>query len=224
MKGLASACGSRPGRPSGALWLGGCPRSKRASWGLLATFTGALMMAAPAMAQDTAVYPDPSLTPGAIRSTDRDEICSTDTRGLRHGSRERSDLIYGRYGIARSDRVQFTLDHLAPLEIGGADVVENLWPEPRRSLAGEWDDIRKDQLERRLAILICAGRLDVREAQRAIAEDWTAAFVKYIGEPSIETAARPRAYPAAALPTWRSALGTRRLSWARRLHGWLGGW
>ena len=94
------------------------------------------MLASPALAQDAAVYPDPTLTPGAIRSTDRDEICSTDTRGLRHGSRARSDLIYGRYGIARSDRMQFTIDHLVPLEIGGADVVENLgqnrgdlWPE-----------------------------------------------------------------------------------------------
>ena len=48
--------------------------------------------------------------------------------------------------------MQFTLDHLVPLEIGGADVVENLWPEPRRSIGREWDDTRKDQLERRLAI------------------------------------------------------------------------
>ena len=41
------------------------------------------MMASPALAQDAAVYPDPTLTPGAIRSTDRGEICSTDTRGSR---------------------------------------------------------------------------------------------------------------------------------------------
>ena len=77
--------------------------------------------------------------------------------------------------------MQFTLDHLVPLEIGGADVMENLWPEPRRCLAGEWDDTRKDQLERRLAILICAGQLDVREAQKAIAEDWAAAYEQFVG-------------------------------------------
>ena len=141
------------------------------------------MLASPALAQDAAAYPDPTLTPGAIRSTDRDEICSTGTRGLRHGSRARSDLIYGRYGIARSDRMQFTLDHLIPLEIGGADVEENFWPEPRRSLAGEWDDTRKDQLERRLAILVCAGQLDARAAQKAIAEDWTEAYRCFVHDP-----------------------------------------
>jgi hypothetical protein len=143
---------------------------------------GALMLTEPAWAESPAIaYPDPVLTPGAIRSTDRDEICSTDTRSLRRGSRARSDLIYGRYGIARSDRMQFTIDHLVPLEIGGADVVENLWPEPRRSLAGEWDDTRKDQLERRLAILVCAGKLDVREAQKAIAEDWATVYGQLVG-------------------------------------------
>jgi hypothetical protein len=42
----------------------------------------------------------------------------------------------------------------------------------RRSLAGEWDDMRKDQLERHLAALVCAGQLDVVEAQKEIAEDW----------------------------------------------------
>jgi hypothetical protein len=199
MKGLASKRRSHPERPSGDLGLcGRPPRPKGASWGLLATFTGALMMASPALAQDAAVYPDPTLTPGAIRSTDRGEICSTDTRGLRHGSRERSDLIYGRYGIASSDRVQFTLDHLVPLEIGGADVIENLWPEPRRSLAGEWDDIRKDQLERRLAILICSGQIPAKEAQEAIRTDWPAAYHQFVeGRPGANLA------PASSRPTYR---------------------
>ena len=72
---------------------------------------------------------------------------------------------------------------MIPLEIGGADVVDNLWPEPRRSLAGEWDDTRKDQLERRLHALICDGSLDVGEAQRAISEDWTAAWKRYAATP-----------------------------------------
>jgi hypothetical protein len=71
-------------------------------------------------------------------------------------------------------------------------VVENIWPEPRRSLAGEWDDIAKDQLERRLAALICSGQLDAREAQRAIAEDWVGAFQRYIGEPAAINAMEPR--------------------------------
>jgi hypothetical protein len=142
-----------------------------------------LPLASPAWAQEAVSYRDPSLTPGAIRSTDAAEICAAGTNQFRHWDRERSDLIFARYHIARENRMAYTLDHLIPLEIGGADVVENLWPEPRRSLAGEWDDTRKDQLERRLAVLVCSGQLDVREAQHMIADDWTAAFVKFVGEP-----------------------------------------
>jgi hypothetical protein len=57
------------------------------------------------------------------------------------------------------------------------------WPEPRRSLAGEWDDTRKDQLERRLAALVCSGQLDVVEAQREIAEDGPGAYRKFFRSP-----------------------------------------
>jgi hypothetical protein len=36
-------------------------------------------------------WPDPSLTPGAVRTTDATEICSAGTRHLRHWSRDRDD-------------------------------------------------------------------------------------------------------------------------------------
>ena len=140
-------------------------------------------LTSPAWAQDAISYPDPSLTPGAIRSTDASAICATGTSQFRHWDRDRSDLIFARYHIARADRMAYTLDHLIPLEIGGADAIENIWPQPRRSLAGEWDDTRKDQLERRLAMLVCSGELDVVEAQRAIADDWTAAYGRFFREP-----------------------------------------
>ena len=148
-------------------------------------------LASPAWAQEAISYPDPSLTPGAVRSVDASAICSTGTTQFRHWDRERSDLIFERYHIARQDRIAYTLDHLIPLEIGGADVAENIWPQPRRSLAGEWDDTRKDQLEHRLAFLVCSGELDVREAQRAIADDWTAAYDRFF------PASRVNAFPPA---------------------------
>ena len=140
-------------------------------------------LASPALGQEAIAFPDPTLTPGAIRTTDAIAICSTGTSQFRHWSRERSDLIFERYHIARQDRMAYTLDHLIPLEIGGADVIENLWPEPRRSLAGEWDDMRKDQLERWLNILVCSGQLDAHEAQREIAEDWVDTYKKFFRVP-----------------------------------------
>lgn len=154
------------------------------AWGAcLAGALAVLALGSAARAQEAIVYPDPSLTPGSTRSTDAAAICSAGTAQFRHWDRDRSELIFERYHIARADRIQYTLDHLIPIALGGADVIENIWPQPRRSLAGEWDDTRKDQLERRLAVLVCSGELDVREAQKEISDDWTAAFVRYVGEP-----------------------------------------
>lgn len=70
------------------------------------------------------------------------------------------------------------LDHLVPLELGGASTVRNLWPEPRQGPDGA---IIKDQLENRLNELVCGGHLRLDESQRAIATDWISAYRQYVG-------------------------------------------
>jgi hypothetical protein len=59
----------------------------------------ALLLADPTMAQ--AVIPDPLLTPGAVRTTDLGDICSTPTSGLRHWSREQDNRILAEYSLPR---------------------------------------------------------------------------------------------------------------------------
>jgi hypothetical protein len=67
-----------------------------------------------------------------------------------------------------------------PLSLGGAPSDQrNLWPEPRRSPDG-WGADRKDELERVLHGLVCAGRLPLALAQRAIAWDWIAAYRQFV--------------------------------------------
>jgi hypothetical protein len=127
-----------------------------------------------------AIVPDPTLTPGAIRTVDVIAICSTGTRQLRHWSRERDDHIMTEYGLAPGPHPDYEVDHLIPLGIGGADDDTNLWPEPRRSIESEWNAERKDRLEEKLRELVCNGALDVGEAQRAIADDWTEAWRRYV--------------------------------------------
>lgn len=136
-------------------------------------------LASPAWA-DTTIVPDPTLTPGAVRTVDVGEICSTGTRELRHWSRERDDHIMAEYGLPAGPHPGFEIDHLIPLGIGGADDDRNLWPEPRRSVEPVWNAEAKDRLEWRLRELICSGQLDVREAQEAIAGDWTEAYGRFI--------------------------------------------
>jgi hypothetical protein len=139
-------------------------------------------LVSPAFA-DSTIVPDPVLTPGQVRTTNIGEVCSTDTRSLRHWSRERDDRILAEYGLSPGPHPQYEIDHLIPLCLGGADSDANLWPEPRRGVEATWSAERKDELEARMCSLVCSEALDVVEAQRAISEDWTAAFVKFLGEP-----------------------------------------
>jgi hypothetical protein len=132
-------------------------------------------LASPALA-DSGMLPDPELTPGAVRTTDVGEICSTGTRELRHWDRQRDDHIMSEYGLPPGPHPDFEVDHLIPLGIGGADDERNLWPEPRRSIEPQWNAERKDRLEWKLRDLICSGQLDVAGAQKAISEDWTALY------------------------------------------------
>ena len=69
-------------------------------------------------------------------------------------------------------------DHLISLEIGGNPTdPKNLWPEP---YAGTGARI-KDQVENKLHDLVCAGKLSLADAQKAISTNWYAAYQKYVG-------------------------------------------
>jgi hypothetical protein len=94
------------------------------------------------------------------------------------GNSTRPDI---RKCIARSSNPAcYEEDHLISLELGGHPrSPDNLWPEP---WFGDWNAGVKDKLENRLHALVCSGEISLREAQKAIASDWIAAYKKYIGE------------------------------------------
>jgi hypothetical protein len=131
-------------------------------------------------ARAQAIVPDPTLTPGSVRTTDVNEICGLSTAGLRHWSREPDDRVMREYGLPAGPHPDYEVDHLIPLGVGGADDDANLWPEPRRSIEKEFPAELKDELEWRLRELVCTERLDVRVAQRAIAEDWIETYRRYV--------------------------------------------
>lgn len=133
--------------------------------------------------------PDRVLTPGATnpavsQATIGETICrhgwsrsARPPRNLaRNLKRERLRGHPGRSG-------DFELDHLIPLSLGGAPIDQrNLWLEPRRPADG-WGSRLKDRLEARLHRLVCSGRLGLAEAQSAIAGDWRAAYLRFLGGP-----------------------------------------
>jgi hypothetical protein len=142
-----------------------------------------------AHATEYTIVPDPTLTPGAVRTTDAADVCSHGTNRLRHMSRDRSDAIMAEYGLPGGPHPAYEIDHLIPLSIGGSDDDQNLWPQPRRMVESEWTAERKDELEMRLHNFVCSGQIEITLAQRAIAEDWTDAYRKFIRDPGGESAA-----------------------------------
>lgn len=143
----------------------------------------ALLAAAPALAGD---LPDPTLTPGAVvAGVTAAEVCrpgwAHQHRRVTARTRKAVLAAYGLSGphdgfCARGCE----LDHLIPLELGGANTAANLWPE---QLSGARGARKKDRLENRLHALVCAGELDLMEAQKAIATDWLAAYRRFVGRP-----------------------------------------
>jgi len=131
--------------------------------------------------------PDPKITPGAVNTTVTQEnihetICVKGwTKTIRPPvsfTNRLKHLQLRRYGIPQGQIRDYELDHLIPLELGGApDDLANLWPEPFNA---RWDATLKDDLERALNRKVCAGRITLAGAQKAIRTNWIAAYKKYM--------------------------------------------
>lgn len=126
------------------------------------------------IALQTIAMPDESLTPGAVTSTNAAQVCR---RGFAQSIRHPYDTqwrrfrvaVFHRYGISHDRWPAYTLDHLIPLELGGAPFdLRNVWPQPKVEAK------RKDKVEERLRFLVCDRHtLTLWAAQASIARDWT---------------------------------------------------
>lgn len=104
--------------------------------------------------------PAPALTPGVVRPLTSAEVCATKW-GLdrRHVTLPMRKAVFAAYRVPYEKHRLYELDHLIPRELGGADDVANLWPQP-------WDDARKkDREENRLHRAVCAGTVSLAAAQ-----------------------------------------------------------
>ncbi len=129
--------------------------------------------------------PDPRCTPGGVNPSVTEEVLRNPawrTRCLRNceSSEAGKHVAYGWYSIRKpkvnsGEQQVCELDHLVPLELGGADGLGNIWPEcgPDGVALNSRDFKRKDRVESYLAEQVRAGRMPLATAQRGIAEDWT---------------------------------------------------
>ena len=148
-------------------------------------------------AANGAPLPDPACTPGALDQTVADSNIGTTIcrKGGYTGSVRPPDTLsepvkrklLAAYGIPPDQIAEFELDHLVPLNAGGASDVRNLWPEPNtfrqfRPSSSIHND--KDAVETYTFHAVCAGKVRLSAVRIAMARDWTTA-VEALGLPPI---------------------------------------
>lgn len=134
-----------------------------------------LILSIPCIAQHAAL-PSAKLTPGAIRTTNEHDICSTKTSKLRHVTAGTKKAVFAEYKLDWSTRKNYEVDHLLSLEIGGSNDILNLWPQPYAVPGAH----QKDVLENKFHRMICNGEISPTQAQKEITKDWYAAYRKYV--------------------------------------------
>jgi hypothetical protein len=154
------------------------------------TFT-ALILTATVYAQQAPELPDLKMTPGAVRTTNPDDVCSrpghkVSTKDVRNVPESVKKAVYKAYGNPGGNHTGFCagprgceVDHLISLELGGSNDITNLWPTP---YVGVWNASMKDRLENKLHYMVCKGEIPLTQAQHEIATNWKAAWVKYVNK------------------------------------------
>jgi hypothetical protein len=115
-------------------------------------------------------------------TTDTSVICVEGySKKVRNVSEKTKRLVYKNYEITDRAPHEYEIDHLISLELGGANDIENLWPQSY--ITTPLNARRKDVLENKLHVLVCSGELPIQVAQQEIATDWISAYYKYIPGP-----------------------------------------
>ncbi len=141
---------------------------------------------APAAAQGGKVgppslYPDPTLTPGdVLPGVTAQEVCAPGySTSVRNVSSDEKAAAYQRYGIA-NEPGKHEVDHFISLELGGSNLLTNLWPEPyvtpdTPNMTGAHE---KDKVENYLHDAVCKNAMTLQQAQEQIRTDWYVVYLK----------------------------------------------
>ena len=129
--------------------------------------------------------PDPRCTPGGVvpnltADTLRDAGWRTKCIRNCQSSEKQKHVTYTWYSMTapadnNGQNQVCELDHLVPLELGGADGLGNIWPQcgPDETALKSRFFKRKDVVENYLAAKVRSGAMPLEDAQRGIAADWT---------------------------------------------------
>lgn len=131
------------------------------------------------------LLPDPNCTPGAVNPSLTLDVLK-DHRFTTKCVRDQATTAQGKFTTYRWYKIAkpanntgqnqvCELDHLISLEIGGADTLDNIWPQcgPSRVSLNQRYFKRKDTVENYLAKQVRDGSMSLADAQKGIATDWT---------------------------------------------------
>jgi len=143
------------------------------------------------------VYPNPTLTPGAVLTTDASTICVPGyAASVRDVSTATKKKVYAEYGVSYPQPTgAYEVDHFIPLEIGGSNDITNLWLEPATPTPGFHE---KDQFENFEHGQVCHGEISAAEAQRRMVSDWYFYWQEEVGGAAATTSVAIQSAPAPA--------------------------
>ena len=151
---------------------------------------------------DIVIYlQDQTYSPGSVRTTDVKEVCSERTKQFRKTTGAMKKEVYAEYQAKKGDGAGYEIDHIVALEIGGADEVVNLWPQPYPQ--AHWKDAVEGWLRRQVCATLKsegpeAGNAALIKAQHDIADNWYILFQEMNSGPRPTEKEDKRESPASA--------------------------
>jgi len=131
----------------------------------------------------TIARPDLKLTPGAVATSDVAAVChqSSHAKGIfsprsRLVSAADQQAVFSAYRISPQQAKHYGLDFLVPLQLGGANSRNNIWPMPLNRGLGFH---QKEVLNIRVHVVVCHGEMKIDQAQRAFENDWVKLWSQY---------------------------------------------
>lgn len=124
------------------------------------------------------LYPNSSLTPGAILPVTVQQVCTPGySSTVRNVNNVTKNQVFAEYNIPQSARTPgaYEVDHFISLELGGSNDISNLWPEPALPVPGFH---QKDMVENYLHSQVCSGKLILQQAQQEISTDWYQVYLQ----------------------------------------------
>jgi hypothetical protein len=108
----------------------------------------------------------PVFTPGSVLDVTAAQVCVPGyARSVRDVPQAEREQVLAEYGLSSGEG--YELDHLIPLELGGSNRSDNLWPEPLAEAH------KKDAVENALHRALCSGQISLATAQEEIPHWWT---------------------------------------------------